>query len=431
MDVKKFPQRGKSMSDRDIYQILESLDAAQRSVKQLPALFRPAQTSPQLSGRYPGRNATLGYMVGEGEESENPMAQAVARRIVNQHPELLMKYGPSEVMQAINDVIEGDTDWEEIGSSDVSAYVEYVKDYLRDHHGAREEMDRRRPFAEDDEPTHRDGRDDDKEEIDDDGQTMADRARRDGRGGDDLDEAARDQVKRVFKRAGRPVGEVGIDPDGIGSPDATTWYIKHYASGTDLGGYDSYEEAVEELKHLVKQGVSESLRAGEYHLATVTLDDGSTHQIKIRSDEDFREPIERHFARQGRRVTDIDVDYSVRSDMYEGRDTATEDVLSTMKKKLGDYLQDVATAIKKDPDLIDQIPGTVDQIRAVKTIRTDDGHEIKIHGTEDDGFRISIKNKNLKTEFRDLDEAVLAAEMYCARRRQQTLEADYIDEKTS
>jgi hypothetical protein len=72
-----------------------------------------------------------------------------------------------------------------------------------------------------------------------------------------VQEAVRDQVKKVFKRAGRPVGEVGIDPDGIGSPDATTWYIKHYASGTDLGGYDSYEEAVEELKHLVKQMVPE------------------------------------------------------------------------------------------------------------------------------------------------------------------------------
>ena len=42
---------------RDIYQILESLDAAQKSVKQLPALFRPKDTSPQLSGPYPGKNA--------------------------------------------------------------------------------------------------------------------------------------------------------------------------------------------------------------------------------------------------------------------------------------------------------------------------------------------------------------------------------------
>ena len=56
------------MEHNDIYRILENLDAAQKSVKQLPALFRPADTSPQLSGPYPGKNATLGYLVGEGEE---------------------------------------------------------------------------------------------------------------------------------------------------------------------------------------------------------------------------------------------------------------------------------------------------------------------------------------------------------------------------
>jgi hypothetical protein len=253
------------MSDHDdIYRIIESLDAAQKGVKQLPALFKPAQTSPQLDGPYPGKNATRGYLVGEGEGDDNPMAQAVNRRIVNQHPEWLMKYGPKAVMQAIADVTEGDTDWEEIGSSDVSAYVQYVGDHLRDHYGNRGEMDDRRPFAE--------------------------------------------------------------------------------------------------------QGVA------------------------------------------------------------EGTETATEDVISTMKKKLGDYLQDVATAIKTDPDLKDRIPQDIDQIRAVKTIRTDDGHEIKIHGNEDDGFRISIKNKDLKTAFKNLDEATMACEMYCARRRLQAESADYIEE---
>ena len=94
------------MEHNDIYRILENLDSAQRSVKQLPALFKPPQTSPQLAGPYPGQNATLGYLVGEGEENANPMAQAVTRRIVNQHPEWLMKYGPREVMQAIDDVTE-------------------------------------------------------------------------------------------------------------------------------------------------------------------------------------------------------------------------------------------------------------------------------------------------------------------------------------
>ena len=242
----------------DIYTILENLDAAQRGVKQLPALFKPVNTSPQLSGPYPGKNATQGYLVGEGEEDTNPMARAVIRRIVNQHPEWIMRYGVEFLMQVIDDVTEGE-DWEEIGSSDVSAYVNMVHDQLRDRGGDRDEMQDRRPFA-------------------------------------------------------------------------------------------------------------------------------------------------------------------------EAQETATEDVLSTMKKKLGDYLQDVATAIRKDPDLKDRIPQDIDQIKAVKTMTTDDGHEIKITGNEDDGFRVSIKNKQSKTRFPNLDEAAMAVEMFCAHRRSAAESADYIEE---
>jgi hypothetical protein len=242
----------------DIYTILENLDAAQKSVKQLPALFRPADTSPQLSGPYPGRNATRGYLVGEGEEDVNPMAQAVIRRIVNQHPEWIMRYGVEFLMQVIDDVTEGE-DWEEIGSSDVSAYVNMVHDQLRDRGGDRDEMQDRRPFA-------------------------------------------------------------------------------------------------------------------------------------------------------------------------EAQETATEDVLDTMKRRLGDYLQDVAKAIKQDPDLKDKIPKDIDQIKAVKTLKTDDGHEIKITGNEDDGFRVSIKNKESNTKFANLDEATMAVEMFCARRRSAAESADYIEE---
>jgi hypothetical protein len=242
----------------DIYTILENLDAAQKSVKQLPALFRPADTSPQLSGPYPGRNATRGYLVGEGEEDVNPMARAVTRRIVNQHPEWIMRYGVEFLMQVIDDVTEGE-DWEEIGSSDVSAYVNMVHDQLKDRGGNRPEMQDRRPFT-------------------------------------------------------------------------------------------------------------------------------------------------------------------------EAQETATEDVLDTMKRRLGDYLQDVAKAIKQDPDLKDKISKDIDQIKAVKTLKTDDGHEIKITGNEDDGFRVSIKNKQSNTKFANLDEATMAVEMFCARRRSAAESADYIEE---
>lgn len=64
-----------------------------------------------------------------------------------------------------------------------------------------------------------------------------------------------DQQRKIFKKNGKPVGEVGIDRES--SPGVGQYYMKHYASGKDLAGYDSYEEAVAELKHFMKQGVAE------------------------------------------------------------------------------------------------------------------------------------------------------------------------------
>lgn len=68
----------------DIYRILERLDTisegmdpAQAKVKQLPALFKPKSASPALAGKYPTRNATRGYMVGE-DEDKSELAEAMA-----------------------------------------------------------------------------------------------------------------------------------------------------------------------------------------------------------------------------------------------------------------------------------------------------------------------------------------------------------------
>lgn len=115
----------------------------------------------------------------------------------------------------------------------------------------------------------------------------------------------------------------------------------------------------------------------------------------------------------------------------ESKENTSEDVISAVKKKLGDYLQDVATAIKQDPDLIKDLPSTGegDIGLAVKTIKTDDGREIKIHGNEDDGFRITVQNRPIKSTFKNIDEAVMACEMYCNHRRQAAASADYIEER--
>lgn len=263
-------------------QLNEGLNTQQQSVKQLPALFKPKNTSPQLSGSYPGKNATQGYLVGEGDETgwgsevgdtgadstpdgvdpdtktflednddASPVERAILHRIMMQHTSLLGRYGPQAVMDAARDVAEFVGDVDEIGSSDVSAYVRSVEQMLA---------------------------------------------------GSSLSEAK-----------------------------------------------------------------------------------------------------------------------------------ATEDVISSVKKKLGDYLSDLSKEIKQDSDLKDKLPQDIDRISpAVKTITTDDGKEIKIHGNEDDGFRITIRDKEHSAKFESLDHAVMACEMYCNRRRamqEQQLNNDYLEER--
>ena len=85
-----------------------------------------------------------------------------------------------------------------------------------------------------------------------------------------------DQQRKVFKKNGHPVGEVGIDRES--SPGVGQYYMKHYASGKDLAGYDSYEEAVAELKHCMKQGVAEgSELAEEFDLIESVIDNLALH----------------------------------------------------------------------------------------------------------------------------------------------------------
>ena len=69
-----------------------------------------------------------------------------------------------------------------------------------------------------------------------------------------------DQQRKVFKKNGEPVGEVGIDRES--SPGNGQWYMKYYATGDDFSGYDSMEEAVADLKHLVNQFKAEGVAEG-------------------------------------------------------------------------------------------------------------------------------------------------------------------------
>ena len=63
----------------------------------------------------------------EENEEHNPVAGAITRRILMQRQDLLKKYGPVAVMQAIDDVADFAGDAEEIGSSDVSGWIKQIE----------------------------------------------------------------------------------------------------------------------------------------------------------------------------------------------------------------------------------------------------------------------------------------------------------------
>ena len=60
-------------------------------------------------------------------EEHSPVAGAITRRILMQRQDLLKKYGPVAVMQAIDDVADFAGDAEEIGSSDVSGWIKQIE----------------------------------------------------------------------------------------------------------------------------------------------------------------------------------------------------------------------------------------------------------------------------------------------------------------
>ena len=66
----------------------------------------------------------------ESTTSSEAVERAVLNRIMVSHTDLLMKFGPEKVMQAVEEVAYGVGDVDEIGTSDVSAWVNEVKQIL-------------------------------------------------------------------------------------------------------------------------------------------------------------------------------------------------------------------------------------------------------------------------------------------------------------
>lgn len=66
---------------------------------------------------------------------------------------------------------------------------------------------------------------------------------------------------------------------------------------------------------------------------------------------------------------------------------------------------------------------------AIKTMTMEDGRTCEIHGDERQGFEIRHGGRALKSRFKNMEQAQMAFEMYCARARERAQSADYLDER--
>jgi hypothetical protein len=491
-------------NEHNIYTILESLDRAQRSVKQLPAQFEPGSASPALDGDYNTKNVTRGYLVGESgsydasmdPEYRRPQPRAVDPDDREQAPITRGSSAPRELspeQQAEFDkymrhlerrsVREGAS---EFGIGDpviITGDVEFrgktgdVREFDRDgsfvvvdlyNHGAYSFHTSDVSYndyadEEDDEEDVAEGYD--TEELANEvyaefERTYPNLARRANErtvhaaimdvlnyGGDSDPAALAQDVARAVKKDTQGVAEEkagwSIKTDKPSQPTkkgpAPSWRLNPDGTTTDMNSGVTYNRDGSK-KPGVAEGLGKTIKRSVAGWGAFNKEKPKDVVNKVKGqDTDVLKRLSDPAAKKGK-GSPAELQQKAISRELKKRgepgaaaalkeSTTTEDVVSTVKRKLGDYLQDVATAIKQDPDLIKKVPTDIDQIKAVKTLVTDDGHEIKIHGNEDDGFRVSIKNRNAKSRFKSLDEAAIAAEMYCARRRDRLANQDYLEEQ--
>jgi hypothetical protein len=202
----------------------------------------------------------------------SPVAGAITRRILMQRHDLLKQYGPELVGAAVDNVADYVGDVDEIGSSDVSGWVMQVERMLKenppeafgegwsDRAVAQRTGQPRTPYS-----VYIKGKKWKDFENDDHAEAVANklRAKFKAEGRDpsvitiaptDMSESVvdvADQTKKVFKdKSGKPVGEIGIDPES--SPGNGEWYVHHYATGYSVVGFDSAAEAKRELLYVHK-----------------------------------------------------------------------------------------------------------------------------------------------------------------------------------
>jgi len=90
-----------------------------------------------------------------------------------------------------------------------------------------------------------------------------------------------------------------------------------------------------------------------------------------------------------------------------------EDSLGDIKSRLSDYLSDIKHSDDKDlqsKKLHQDVLGP-----AIKTINVNSNKTLKIHGNEDDGFRVKVNDKLHSKTFDSIDDVLMACESFINR----------------
>jgi hypothetical protein len=117
------------------YAITTQANAATRKASKKQGVAEGSSCNMTMEGDYCPEHGLMECGMHEGafhnpEQTDSPAAQAITRRILLQRTDLLSKYGPEKVGQAIDEVADFIGDVEEIGSSDVSGWVRHVEQML-------------------------------------------------------------------------------------------------------------------------------------------------------------------------------------------------------------------------------------------------------------------------------------------------------------
>jgi hypothetical protein len=115
-----------------INQLSQRLDQADAVNQQQSEVIAKLSTSLKQTSMAPRQSAVQQQqpVSEESTTSSDAVERAILNRIMVAHTDLLMKFGPEKVMQAVEEVAYNVGDVDEIGTSDVSAYVNEVRQIL-------------------------------------------------------------------------------------------------------------------------------------------------------------------------------------------------------------------------------------------------------------------------------------------------------------